>query len=230
MPSINMIMLQTVAQGLGELKNDVAFVGGAVAELYASDPAASEIRPTKDIDCVIELSSRMEHSRLEENLRNKKFAHDTTKGAPICRWIYKGIKVDVMPTDEEILGFNNKWYHEGILNRIEKVLPNGTIIFVFSPEYYLAAKFEAHKDRGGKDLRQSHDFEDIIYLLDSCSEILGIIGKAKSPVKIFLRTECQQLLENDGLIEGIECALPYNSGSDRSELIMQLIREISELT
>jgi hypothetical protein len=87
-----MIMLQTVAQGLGELKNDVAFVGGAVAELYASDPAASEIRPTKDIDCVIELSSRMEHSRLEENLRNKRFAHDTTKGAPICRWIY--IRID----------------------------------------------------------------------------------------------------------------------------------------
>jgi hypothetical protein len=223
-------MLQTVAQGLGELKNDVAFVGGAVAELYASDPAASEIRPTKDIDCVIELSSRMEHSRLEENLRRKKFAHDTTKGAPICRWIYKGIKVDVMPTDEEILGFNNKWYHDGILNKIEKVLPNGIIIFVFSPEYYLAAKFEAHKDRGGKDLRQSHDFEDIIYILDSCNEILDIVGKAKTPVRIFLRTECQQLLENDGLIEGIQCALPYISGPDRPELIMQLIREITELT
>jgi hypothetical protein len=172
----------------------------------------------------------MEHSRLEENLRRKKFAHDTTKGAPICRWIYKGIKVDVMPTDEEILGFNNKWYHDGILNKIEKVLPNGIIIFVFSPEYYLAAKFEAHKDRGGKDLRQSHDFEDIIYILDSCNEILDIVGKAKTPVRIFLRTECQQLLENDGLIEGIQCALPYISGPDRPELIMQLIREITELT
>jgi hypothetical protein len=66
----------------------VAFVGGAIAELYADDPAASEIRPTKDVDCVIELSSRMEHLRLEENLRTKKFAHDTTKGASICRWIY----------------------------------------------------------------------------------------------------------------------------------------------
>ncbi len=134
-----------------------------------------------------------------------------------------------MPTDEEILGFHNKWYHEGIKNRIEKVLPDGTQIFVFSPEYYLAAKFEAHKDRGGKDLRQSHDFEDIIYILDSCPDILDTIGKAKTQVKTFLKTECQRLLENDDLNEGIESALPYHSGPDRTELIMDLIREIAEL-
>jgi len=58
MPSTNIIMLQTVANGLGELKNEMVFVGGAVAELYANNPAASEIRPTKDVDCVIEISSR----------------------------------------------------------------------------------------------------------------------------------------------------------------------------
>lgn len=58
MSSSNIEMLQTIAKGLGKLKDEVAFVGGAVAELYASDPAASEIRPTQDVDCVIELSSK----------------------------------------------------------------------------------------------------------------------------------------------------------------------------
>ena len=33
MPSANIIMLQTVAKGLSELKNEMVFVGGAVAEL-----------------------------------------------------------------------------------------------------------------------------------------------------------------------------------------------------
>jgi len=33
MPSDNFIMLQTVANGLGELKEELVFVGGAVAEL-----------------------------------------------------------------------------------------------------------------------------------------------------------------------------------------------------
>jgi hypothetical protein len=121
MPSINNTMLQTVAVGLEELKEEVVFVGGAVAELYASDPAASDIRPTVDVDCVIELSSRIEYSRLEKNLRSKEFTNDTSAGAPICRWIYNEVKVDVMPTDYDILGFSNKWYAEGI----ESALPIG---------------------------------------------------------------------------------------------------------
>ncbi len=55
MPSTNIRMLQTVANGLGELKAEMVFVGGAVAELYADNPAASEIRPTIDVDCVLRL-------------------------------------------------------------------------------------------------------------------------------------------------------------------------------
>jgi hypothetical protein len=43
MASTNIVMLQTVATGLGNLKDEMVFVGGAVAELYASDPAASYI-------------------------------------------------------------------------------------------------------------------------------------------------------------------------------------------
>ena len=122
MPNKNIDMLQIVATGLGELKEVLVFVGGAVAELYADDPASSDIRPTQDVDCVIELSSRMEHARLEKNLRSKKFAHDTSKGAPICRWIYQGIKVDVMTTDESIFGFKNLWYPGGVENKISKKL------------------------------------------------------------------------------------------------------------
>lgn len=51
-------ILQTVTNGLEELKDDMVFIGGVVAEFYANDLAASDIRPTLDVDCVIELSSR----------------------------------------------------------------------------------------------------------------------------------------------------------------------------
>ena len=67
MPSDNIDMLQTVADGLEELKNEIVFVGGAVAELYADDPASSDIRPTQDVDCTIELSSYKELTELEED-------------------------------------------------------------------------------------------------------------------------------------------------------------------
>lgn len=229
MPSTNMNMLQTVARGLGELKDEMVFVGGAVAELYASDPAASDIRPTLDVDCVIGLSTRLEFYRLEENLRARGFANDTSQGAPICRWIYKDIKVDVMPTDEDILGFSNKWYNDGIENKIHKRLPDGTEIFVFPPEYYVAAKLEAHKSRGGEDLRQSHDFEDIIYILDNCTDLLENIATANFGIRAYLKDEFRNLLRNKGLTEGIESALPYGSGVEGTELIYKMIQNIVEL-
>jgi len=227
MSSSNIEMVQSVAKGLGELKDKVTFVGGAVGELYASDPAASEIRPTQDVDCVIELSSKTAHPKLEDDLRTKGFAHDTSKGAPICRWVYNNIKVDVMPIDSDILGFSNKWYREGFENRIRKTLPDKTEIFVFPPEYYLAAKFEAHKNRGEKDLRQSHDFEDIIYILDNCMDLMDHIKITKPNVKTYLKRECQNLLKNDNLIEGIESALPFGSDSDSTEKVEEIIKNIA---
>jgi len=229
MPSTNIAMLQTVANGLGELNEKMVFVGGVVAELYVSDPAAYEIRSTFDVDCVIELSSKMEHAKLEEVLRSKGFEHDISRGAPICRWIYKGIKVDVMPTDPEILGFSNKWYHDGIHNKISRTLPNGTEIYLFSSEYYLASKFDAHNSRGGKDLRQSLDFEDIIYLFDNCSDLKDNIEKSNQKVKSYLKKQCENLINNENITEGIESALPFGSDSDRSEIIYDLIAHIAEL-
>ncbi len=229
MPSTNIEMLQTVANGLGNLKDDMVFVGGAVAELYASNPELSDIRPTLDIDCVVELRTKSAHNKLEEDLRAKGFANDTSKGAPIYRWVYQDILVDVMPSDSDVLGFSNIWYDEGIENKISKTLPDGTEIFVFSPEYYLAAKFEAHKRRGGNDLRQSRDFEDIIYILDNCSELLESITNANESVKAYLKEESSNLLKNEGLTEGIESALPYGSEEEATEIIMELIQNIANI-
>ena len=59
-------MLQQVAQGLGDLREEMVFIGGAVTELYADDPAASDIRPTIDVDCVVELGTRKAYYELEE--------------------------------------------------------------------------------------------------------------------------------------------------------------------
>lgn len=229
MPSTNISMLQTVANGLGDLKEDMVFVGGAVAELYASNPDLSDIRPTLDVDCVIELRSKTAHAKLENDLRALGFANDTSKGAPICRWVYQDILVDIMPSDSDVLGFSNRWYEDGIENKISKTLPDGTEIFVFPPEYYLAAKIEAHNGRGGSDLRQSHDFEDIIYILDNCSELLESITDSNESVKAYLKEECSKLLGNNGLIEGIESALPYGSEEEATKIIMDLIQNIANI-
>lgn len=222
-------MLEAVANGLAYLKEEMVFAGGAVAELYASNPEATDIRPTLDVDCVIEIHSYSAHTEVEDKLRSLGFVNDTTQGAPICRWNYQDILVDIMPSDSEVLGFSNRWYKEGIKSKILKTLPNGTDIFVFSPEYYLATKFEANKGRGGSDLRQSHDFEDIIYILDNCAELLDSISKTNETVKIYLKEECTNLLNNKGLVEGIESSLPFGSEKEATDIIIQRIQKIGDV-
>lgn len=60
MSSSNITILQLVANGLGHLRDEVVFVGGCVAELYAEEPELSDIRATQDVDCIIEISSYIE--------------------------------------------------------------------------------------------------------------------------------------------------------------------------
>jgi hypothetical protein len=134
-----------------------------------------------------------------------------------------------MPTDSKILGFSNQWYEESIEIKIQKTLPDETVVFVFPPEYYFAAKFEAHNARGGNDLRQSHDFEDIIYILDNCSEILENVRVSNPSVKMFLKNECQKLMDNPNITEGIESAIPYGSGEGSSDILGILIRNIAQI-
>ena len=96
MSQANRERLGLVAEALGDLRTRVVFVGGAVIDLYATDPAAPEPRPTLDVDCIIEISTRFAYSKLEEDLRRKGFRNDQSEGAPVCRWLVKDIKVDVM--------------------------------------------------------------------------------------------------------------------------------------
>jgi hypothetical protein len=53
--AINIGIIRKIAKALGELNDRVVYVGGAVVSLYINDPAAEDIRPTKDIDISLEI-------------------------------------------------------------------------------------------------------------------------------------------------------------------------------
>ncbi|MCK4663237.1 MAG: hypothetical protein KAT68_10250 [Bacteroidales bacterium] len=224
MISRNLQMVQTVSEGLGELVKDVVFIGGAVTELYATNIAITEIRPTIDVDCIVEISSIKKYYDFEEILRKKGFKNDKKLNAPICRWIFKDIVVDIMPTDENILGFSNIWYIDGILNSQLINLPNGIDIKIFTIPYFLASKIEAFNARSKGDFRTSSDFEDIIYLLDSRISIKEDLIHANEKVKSYIRNEFHKFLSNPNLYEGITCVLPYGSGDERIEYIIEVMK------
>lgn len=96
---------------LGDIKDDVVFVGGATVGLYIDDKAAPEPQPSEDIDCVVEIATYGEWCAFEEKLRKKGFQDVDKSGddinPPTCRKFILGMKVDFMPVDENVLGYRN---------------------------------------------------------------------------------------------------------------------------
>lgn len=98
--------LLNVALGLKGLREKVVFVGGAIINLYANDQAFEEIRPTEDIDITIKYDNYNEWSKFEMRLSELEFFPDPF-GHAICSYIFKGISIDIMPSENSAVGNSN---------------------------------------------------------------------------------------------------------------------------
>jgi predicted nucleotidyltransferase len=188
---------------LNELNEKVVFVGGATISLYADRPVF-EIRPTDDIDVIIEILNYFDRGQLEERLRSLGFSNDIESGI-VCRYIIQGIVVDIMPTNDPSIGFKNIWYPDGFAEAIGYQIDERNTIKILSAPYFIATKLEAHKGRGKNDGRSSQDFEDIVYVLENRGTIWEEINNASSPVKDYLQSAFSNLLANSNIFEWIDC-------------------------
>ncbi len=103
---INPGLLAKVAQKLDPLGFKYAFVGGSIVEFLVDHPDLSPVRPTDDLDVIVEVMADRRYSHIEEILRRAGFRHDTTQGAPICRWTLGEVIIDVMPTEGALIGLS----------------------------------------------------------------------------------------------------------------------------
>ncbi len=62
-------LLESAADALGDLLEEVVFVGGATLTLWITDPGPPAVRPTKDVDVVAEVTSWTGFRKLEGRLR-----------------------------------------------------------------------------------------------------------------------------------------------------------------
>ncbi len=180
--------ISRVANALAGLNQDVVYVGGSAVGFYIENPSIRELRPTEDIDCVVQVYSRTQYYALEKQLRGIGFKQSLSIPAPICRWIYDSIVVDIMPSDEKILGFSNKWFAKGFSEKKPFQLPgkDAPIIYILPLVFFIATKFEAFFDRGKNDYLGSPDLEDIVTVLDGIRDI-NLLTNGDSQVSGFVR-------------------------------------------
>lgn len=222
----NITRIKAVYHALEELANEVIFIGGATVSLYADRPYI-DARPTDDVDILVEILNYKGYAAVEEKLRAKGFVNDTESGV-ICRYIVKGIIVDVMPTSGDALGFTNRWYHEAFASAQKFVIEDGINIKIFDPVYFLATKMEAFKDRGENDGRISADFEDIIFVLNKRNTIWKELRNAPQNVRQYLKEFFRHLQAEKYFDEWISCHVDFDE-MKRVDFIIESLREFVEI-
>lgn len=202
-------MLERAAEALGSLKDELVFVGGCMVGLLLSDDAAPAPRPTDDVDTLVEVLNRVGYYAVGDRLRALGFAEDMSV---VCRWYGHGLKVDIMPTDPETLGFSNPWYPSAMAHSVHKTLPSGMSIKTVDAPHFLATKLEAFANRGKGDMHGSHDLEDVVAVISGRSEIVGETATSPTEVRQFVVDQLSALLQRHGVREALEGHLA-NSGT-----------------
>jgi predicted nucleotidyltransferase len=208
----NLIRIRAVNEVLQGLEQEFVFVGGATVSLYATDPElASEVRPTDDVDVIVELASYGGYAGIDEKLRGLGFKNDIASGV-ICRYKLQGIIVDVMPTEPKVIGFANRWYPRGFDTAIDFQLDKNTSIKIFSLPFFVASKWEAFKGRGNNDYRTSKDFEDLVYIWENVDDFEEQLKDAPDDLREYLSVEIASVINHDDFEEGLYAHLAGGYG------------------
>jgi len=207
--SPNRDRLLRTARRLGPHLADVVFVGGQMTELLVTEPAAVHPRPTDDVDVVVRVTTRTAYHRLQGRLRDIGFMPDTRPGAPICRVrTTDDLVLDVMPLDEGILGFTNRWYPLALDTAEPIELEPGMSIRAIVAPAFLATKWEAYRARGAADPMTSHDLEDIITLVMGRQGIVEEIERLPPEVRNFIAEATRDFLAEPWAEEIVTGNLP----------------------
>ncbi|MFZ5951542.1 MAG: hypothetical protein ACOYXC_12610 [Candidatus Rifleibacteriota bacterium] len=228
--SKNEEMVLEVARSLPfNLLDQVVFLGGSVISLLITEPGFIGIRPTKDVDLIIDANRRNYH-KFESALQAAGFKQVLDEEPPvICRWRIKSVLVDVMPCDSAILGFSIKWYSGAVKYAQKRLLEDIEIKLVTAP-YFIATKIEAFLSRGKNDFMASPDMEDIITLLDGRSEIVSEIEQSEKSLQAFLIKTFTAWLSKNAFLDALPGHLPPDAASqDRLSIIFERLQAIANL-
>jgi hypothetical protein len=222
----NIRTLELAAQALKPLLHELVLVGGCAVGLLITDQARPPVRYTIDVDLLTEVTPLASYYELSEKLRELGFKES---GEIICRWMKEELVVDVMPTDENVLGFTNSWYKFAAKMPLTSKLPSGIEIQHISAPLLIATKIESFYNRGGEDYLH-HDIEDIVNLVDGRPEIMGELREAPQKVREFIEQEVDDLLANRDFIDSIRMHLHGSQvEQERLPIIIERLRQMAGL-
>jgi len=210
MINVDLDAIAEVAKQLDQLGIKYAFTGGIVVGFLVDNPKFINLRPTDDVDAIAAVVSHIEYTKLEETLRNLEFKHDMSEGAPACRFLYKGIRVDVMPAKDTTGRFSDQWFEYAVKSAENNTLNDLTIRTV-NASCFIATKLTAFDGRGNGDYL-SHDIEDVVTVIDGRRTIVDEVSAEEPSMREFISRRISQMLEAERFVD----VLPGHLGSDEA--------------
>jgi hypothetical protein len=190
----NAQQVRRAAMALADLVDEVVFVGGLMIPFFISDRGLHRMRPTDDIDVVVECRTRSAYHAFGVRLHERGFRLDQSPGAPVCRYrTDDGLVLDAMPLAGDILGFSNRWYPLVMDTAVSVDLTGGIMIRAAHPVALLATKWEAFLDRGSDDPFGSHDLEDLLMFIAGRAELANELHLLTPDVRAFIADSARML-------------------------------------
>ncbi|WP_333676589.1 hypothetical protein [Dyella sp.] len=221
----NLPSLRTIAQALGDLREQVVFLGGAVAGLLVTDPLAEGVRATRDVDAVVQ-AERAQFQRVQRELTRRGFHEDADSGV-ICRWIHRdsGVVFDLMPENPAVLGFANRWYPYAVATAQRIPLGNGLHIRLATAVAFVATKLEAFVSRGRGDILASHDLEDVLNIVDGREELVRELADALPDVQHAIAAALADLLARPGFLDVLPGLI---AEPERADVVANRLRAMAQ--
>jgi predicted nucleotidyltransferase len=226
MANPNLSLLIGMAQAMGPLCDQVVFVGGCATGLLVDDASLMDVRPTEDVDAIVEVASLAAYHLMAEQLMKRGFKQPMADNTPPFRWFWNRMQLDLVPLDEKVLGFANPWYRVGFEAALSVELAGGLHLRHLSAPHFLATKFEAFKDRGKNDVYLSHDLEDIMTVMEGRAAVPHQMAAASEPVRRHVGQSVAALLD----MPAFHNALPgLLSDPEREPVVKARLMQIAKL-
>jgi hypothetical protein len=226
----NLDQLIAAADALRPLLRELVFVGGCVTGLLITDEAAGEPRGTIDVDAIAEITSYAQYAAFGERLRRLGFNEDAREGAPVCRWVQGGMILDIMPLDENVLGFSNCWYKPAMEASVMRKLRDDLEIRVITAPYFVATILEAFRGRGRGDFLGSHDLEDVVSVIDGRDSLSSEVRDAAAEVRDYVRREIAKLLASPAFIDALPgLLLPDLASQSRIGIVLGRLQQLASI-
>jgi hypothetical protein len=227
----NLPLLEEAASKLRPFLKEIVFVGGVTLGLLIADNAGGPVRGTNDVDVIAEIFTYPDYIAFSERLLRSGFVEDMGEKPLACRWRSEGLILDVLPLDEKVLGYTNRWYRSALEFAQPVTLPSGLLIQIITAPFFLGTKMEAFRGRGKNDFMGSHDLEDFVAVIDGRSTIVVEIAQAPLDLRQYLAEAARRLLQEPRFLEVLPGFVYGDAASQqRVPLIEQRLEAMSRLT